>query len=87
MLGNLKAIAAALAAAAVAGSLGYGVGHWRGEAAGAAKALLKAEREFNRAVGELSNEADQARVLRRMCVGAGGVYDFATGECAKGEGG
>jgi hypothetical protein len=83
MFGNLKMIIATLAAGAVAGSLGYGVGHWRGEAAGAAKALLQAEQNFNKAVGELSNEADQARVRRRLCVDSGGVFNFATGQCAK----
>lgn len=83
MFSTIKMIIAALAAAAVAGALGYGVGHWRGESAGAAKALLQAETNFNKAVGELSNEADQARVRRRLCVDSGGVYNFATGQCAK----
>ncbi|MDM9643893.1 hypothetical protein [Rhizobium sp. S163] len=35
----------------------------------------------NKAIGELSNAADQARVRRRLCSERGGVYDFAKGEC------
>jgi len=35
----------------------------------------------NKAIGELSNAADQARVRRRLCSERGGMYDFAKGEC------
>ena len=35
----------------------------------------------NIAIGELSNEADKARVRRRLCVERGGLYLNATGEC------
>jgi hypothetical protein len=35
----------------------------------------------NKAIGELSNAADQARVRRRLCSERGGMYDFSTGEC------
>lgn len=33
------------------------------------------------AIGELSNEADKARVRRRLCIERGGLYLNATGEC------
>lgn len=35
----------------------------------------------NKAIGELSNAADQARVRRRLCTERGGLYDFAKGVC------
>lgn len=35
----------------------------------------------NKAIGELSNAADQARVRRRLCTERGGLYQFATGQC------
>lgn len=35
----------------------------------------------NIAIGELSNEADKARVRRRLCIERGGLYINATGEC------
>ncbi|KRB51779.1 hypothetical protein ASE04_09605 [Rhizobium sp. Root708] len=35
----------------------------------------------NKAIGELSNAADQARVRRRLCIERGGMYNFAKGEC------
>ncbi|MGO7779498.1 hypothetical protein ACC717_05120 [Rhizobium ruizarguesonis] len=37
----------------------------------------------NKAIGELSNAADQARVRRRLCSERGGMYDFAKGECVE----
>lgn len=83
MLNTLKIIAAA----AIAATLGYSVGHYRGEESGAAKAELKAANNFNSAVGELSNEADKARVKRGMCIADGRLYDFRTGKCAKDTGG
>jgi hypothetical protein len=39
----------------------------------------------NKAIGELSNAADQARVRRRLCRERSGVYDFAKGECIEGQ--
>ncbi|MCD4660429.1 MAG: hypothetical protein K8S26_10570 [Agrobacterium sp.] len=35
----------------------------------------------NKAIGELTNEADKARVNRRLCRERGGVYLNATGRC------
>ena len=47
------------------------------------RALASAEltAATNKAIGEFSNAADQARVRRRLCSERGGVYDFAKGEC------
>lgn len=36
---------------------------------------------FHKAIGELGNEADNARARRRLCVSIGGVFNFETGEC------
>jgi len=49
------------------------------EARAAERASLQAA--TNIAIGELSNEADKARVRRRLCVERGGLYLNATGEC------
>ncbi|TAV89331.1 hypothetical protein [Rhizobium leguminosarum] len=37
----------------------------------------------NKAIGELSNAADQARVRRRLCSERGGLYHYDTGECVE----
>lgn len=37
----------------------------------------------NTAIGELTNEADKARVRRRLCLDAGGVYLHETGQCVE----
>jgi len=39
----------------------------------------------DRAIGELSNEADQARVRRRLCIDRGGLYLHATRNCVERE--
>lgn len=49
------------------------------EARAAERASLQAA--TNIAIGELSNEADKARVRRRLCIERGGLYLNATGEC------
>lgn len=49
------------------------------EARASERASLQAA--TNIAIGELSNEADKARVRRRLCVERGGLYLNATGEC------
>lgn len=36
-----------------------------------------------KAIGELTNEADRARVNRRLCIERGGLYFNATGVCGK----
>lgn len=35
----------------------------------------------NKAIGELSNAADQARVRRRLCSERGGMYQYDSGQC------
>lgn len=35
----------------------------------------------NKAIGELGNAADQARVRRRLCSERGGMYQYDSGEC------
>lgn len=36
-----------------------------------------------KAIGELSNEADKARVRRRLCIERGGMYLNSTGQCVE----
>jgi hypothetical protein len=38
----------------------------------------------SKAIGELSNEADKARVRRRLCIERGLLYSNRTGECVEG---
>lgn len=47
------------------------------------RALERAELDAatNKAIGELSDAADQARFIRRLCRERGGVYVNATGQC------
>jgi hypothetical protein len=52
------------------------------EARAAERATMQAATD--KAVGELSNEADKARFNRRMCRERGGVYLNATGQCLQG---
>jgi len=40
----------------------------------------------DKAIGELSNEADKARFERRLCRERGGVYLNSTGQCVQGSG-
>ena len=37
----------------------------------------------NTAIGELTNEADKARVRRRLCLDSGGVYIHQTSQCGE----
>lgn len=49
------------------------------------KALTQARENTERAINELADEADQARVRRRLCIDRGGVWNFADNECIKGQ--
>lgn len=71
------ALLAALAAGLLASM--YAKGRLDGKALATAK--LNAQTE--QAIGEISNAADRAKFNRRLCVDAGGVYDFATSKCKK----
>lgn len=52
-----------------------------------ARALERYEMEAAtvKAIGELTNEADRARVNRRLCLERGGVYLHSTGQCIEAE--
>ncbi|NTB01658.1 hypothetical protein G6L70_05205 [Agrobacterium tumefaciens] len=56
---------------------------WLPRAKEEARLLERAELDAatNKAIGELTNEADKARVNRRLCRERGGVYLNATGRC------
>jgi hypothetical protein len=41
------------------------------------------EAATTKAIGELTNEADRARVNRRLCVERGGLYLHGSGECVE----
>lgn len=60
-------------------NLGGRVGHVAAEAR--KRAVDQLTKNFNNAVGDLTNEADKARVMRALCRERGGVYDFVTSEC------
>lgn len=49
------------------------------EARAAERASMQAA--TNKAIGELSDEADKARVRRRLCIERGGLYLNGSGEC------
>jgi hypothetical protein len=51
------------------------------EAREAERASLQAA--TSKAIGELSNEADKARVRRRLCIERGLLYSNRTGECVE----
>lgn len=51
------------------------------EAREAERAALQAA--TSKAIGELSNEADKARVRRRICIERGLLYSNRTGECVE----
>ena len=56
---------------------------WLPRAKEEARIIERAELDAatNKAIGELTNEADKARVNRRLCRERGGVYLNATGRC------
>lgn len=56
---------------------------WLPRAKEEARMIERAELDAatNKAIGELTNEADKARVNRRLCRERGGVYLNATGRC------
>jgi aminoglycoside phosphotransferase len=51
--------------------------------AGGLKKAAELDAATNRAIKELSDEADRARFLRRQCIELGRVYEFATGRCVE----
>lgn len=74
------------AAAAASAVLAWAVfihGPAQHEAGGLAKAA-ELTAATNAAIMELSDEADRARVRRRLCIERGGLYSFASGECREG---
>lgn len=53
--------------------------------AGSTSTAARLDAATNAAIGDLSNEADRARFVRRQCRELGGVYDLVTGRCVEGE--
>jgi hypothetical protein len=51
-----------------------------------AEAIAKAEmiEKFNEVKNELASDAEKFRFSRAACRAAGGVFDFATGDCRQG---
>jgi hypothetical protein len=58
---------------------------WLPEAEREARAQERAtlQAATNTAIGELTNEADKARVRRRLCIERGGLYSYGTGVCGE----
>ncbi|WP_037079279.1 hypothetical protein [Neorhizobium vignae] len=59
---------------------------WLPDAKEEARAVERATMQAatDKAIGELSNEADKARFNRRMCRERGGMYLNSTGRCLEG---
>ena len=45
------------------------------------KVEAQARENTLRAIGEVTDEAQRARAMRRYCIDNGRVYDFQTGKC------
>jgi len=87
-LASIKLIAAAGLGVLIALGAGYGWGRLDGKAltkAAIERALRKAEKSTEDAINELAEEADRARMRRRICLGSGGVWSFANNKCVKTE--
>lgn len=80
MLDAIKLPIAALAGAMLMAMPAYLKGRADGRALEAADNAAITQK----AIGELSNAADQARVMRRLCVERGLVWDFGTSVCREG---
>lgn len=55
----------------------------RAEKQGRAIERAAIEAATTKAIGELSNEADRARVNRRLCIERGGVWTNRDGKCVE----
>lgn len=85
-LSTLQLGAVALAAAFFMSGVAYIKGRSDGAAltdAAVTKALAKAEKDTQNAIDELSDTADKARVLRRLCLDRGGVWSFTDNQCSE----
>ncbi len=81
-LGPYAALALAIA---VAGAVGYNL--WENSTIRAeTRALAEAEaaKRTIEAINDVSNAAEDARTRRRICVSAGGVWNFETNQCGGG---
>lgn len=83
MIGDLKALLAAMggAAAAVAVAWTYNVVIDNPSVVKQAEAVIAVN--TYKAIGEIRNDADKARAMRRFCHESGRVYNFATVECGE----
>lgn len=76
-------IGAAAAASIVLAWAVFSYGPSQYDAGGIAKAA-ELDAATNRAIGELTNEADRREFLFEQCRIRGGVYDFGGGVCVEG---
>lgn len=51
---------------------------------GRSDALAQARQETRNAINKLAETAEDASAARRLCIAAGGVWEFAAGRCADG---
>lgn len=85
---TIQTLGAALVVALLLSGGAYVWGRLDGKAlTGAAveRALAEARQSTENAINELADEADKARVRRRLCIGGGGVWSFANNKCLKAE--
>lgn len=67
--------------AILSGVLFYNLGLWNGEDIGEAKANAKSIEATNQAIGEVTKDAENASIARRVCIANNGVYSFGTNKC------
>ena len=80
MFDAIKLPIAALAGAMLMAAPAY----LKGRADGRALEAAESTAATTRAIGELSNAADQARVMRRLCLERGLMWDFGESVCHEG---
>ncbi|WP_422383289.1 molecular chaperone [Roseibium album] len=85
---TIQKLGAALVVAFLLSGGAYVWGRLDGKAltdAAVERALAEARQSTENAINELADEADKARVRRRLCIDGGGVWSFANNKCLKAE--
>ena len=81
---TFQTLGAALVVAFLLSGGAYAIGRMDGSAlkeAAIERALAEARQATENAINELADDADKARVRRRLCIDAGGVWSFADNKC------
>lgn len=85
---NISMIVGAIAGAALIGAVGYGYNEWFDNPAVVRETTVKVEAAAQArtlaAINEVTDVAQKARAMRRLCRDTGKLYDFETGKCREG---